>query len=58
MGASTIDVCLRVVPWAEVPALKGAFKFYVILAYDGLVPVLVILTGGKVARWHVNIRMP
>ena len=47
LDASTIDLCLKVFPWAKFRATKGAVKLHVGLDHEGLLPAFVAMTDGK-----------
>ena len=47
LDASTIDLCLKVFPWAKFRATKGAVKLHVGLDHEGLLPAFVAITEGK-----------
>ena len=47
LDASTIDLCLKVFPWARCRATKGAVKLHVGLDHEGLLPAFVAMTEGK-----------
>ena len=47
LDASTIDLCLKVFPWAKCRATKGAVKLHVGLDHEGLLPAFVAITDGK-----------
>lgn len=48
MDASVIPLCLSVFDWAKFRSNKGAVKLHTILDYDGLLPVFMQVTDGKV----------
>ena len=47
LDASTIDLCLKVFPWAKFRAAKGAVKLHVGLDHEGSLPAFVAITNGK-----------
>ena len=47
LDASTIDLCLKVFPWATCRTTRGAVKLHVGLEHEGLLPAFVALTEGK-----------
>ena len=47
LDASTIDLCLSMLPWAEFRTTKGAVKFHVGLNHAGYLPEFVTVTEGK-----------
>lgn len=46
--SSTIELCLKLCPWAEFHHGKGAFKMHTLMDLRGSVPTFVLLTPGKV----------
>ena len=48
LGASTIDLCLDVFPWATFRSTKGAIKLHVGLDHSGYLPTFMAVTDGKV----------
>ena len=46
--SSTIELCLRLCPWAEFHHGKGAFKMHTLMDLRGSIPTFVLLTPGKV----------
>ena len=47
LGASTIDLCLSVFPWADFRTTKGAIKLHVGLNHAGYLPEFFTVTEGK-----------
>jgi putative transposase len=47
LDASTIDLCLSMLPWAEFRTTKGAVKLHVGLNHAGYLPEFVTVTEGK-----------
>ena len=47
LDASTIDLCLKVFPWARFRTTRGAIKLHVGLDHEGLLPAFVAITDGK-----------
>ena len=47
LDASTIDLCLSVLPWAKCRTARGAVKLHVGLNHEGLLPAFVTMTDGK-----------
>lgn len=47
LDATTIDLCLKVFPWAEFRKTKGAIKLHFGLDADGYLPTLMNLSSGK-----------
>lgn len=48
MDASLIPLCLSVFDWAKFRSNKGAVKLHTVLDYDGMLPVFMQVTDGKV----------
>lgn len=48
LDSTTIDLCLSVFPWAHFRKRKGAIKLHTLLDLHGNIPVLAIITHGKV----------
>lgn len=46
--SSTIELCLKLCPWAEFHHGKGAFKIHTLMDLRGSIPTFVMLTPGKV----------
>jgi hypothetical protein len=46
--STTIDLCLRLFPWAHFRRRKGAIKLHTLLDLRGSIPCFVLLTHGKV----------
>ncbi|MBL37131.1 MAG: IS4 family transposase [Xanthomonadales bacterium] len=47
LDATTIDLCLKVFPWAHSQQSKGAIKLHVGLDHAGMLPEFVAITDGK-----------
>lgn len=47
LDTTTIDLCLKVFPWAEFRKAKGAIKLHFGLDADGYLPVFMNFTNGK-----------
>jgi IS4 transposase len=47
--STTIDLCLRLFPWAHFRRRKGAIKLHTLLDLRGSIPCFVLLTHGKVS---------
>ena len=45
LDASTIDLCLKVFPWAKCRAIKGVVKLHVGLEHEGLLPACLQQAG-------------
>jgi len=48
LDASTIDLCLRVFPWAQFRKTKAAIKLHTLLDLRGNIPTFIHITEGKV----------
>jgi hypothetical protein len=48
LDSTTIDLCLSVFPWAKFRKRKGAIKLHTLLDLHGNIPVLALITHGKV----------
>ena len=48
LDATTIDLCLKLFPWARFRKAKAAVKLHTLLDTDGSLPVFIELTDGKV----------
>jgi len=48
LDSTTIDLCLSVFPWATFRKRKGAIKLHTLLDLRGNIPVLAIITHGKI----------
>jgi transposase len=48
LDSTTIDLCLSIFPWAQFRKRKGAVKLHTLLDLHGNIPVLAIITHGKV----------
>lgn len=59
MDATTIDLCLKLFPWARFRKTKAAVKLHTVLQVDGLLPTFLHITDGKVhdskAARHLEI---
>ena len=56
--SSTIELCLKLCPWAEFHHGKGAFKMHTLLDLRGSIPTFVMLTPGKVNDAKVMDKIP
>ena len=56
--SSTIELCLKLCPWAEFHHGKGAFKMHTLMDLRGYVPTFVMLTPGKINDAKVMDRIP
>ena len=48
LDSTTIDVCLSLFPWAVFRKHKGAVKLHTLLDLRGSIPVVVVITHGKI----------
>ena len=48
LDSTTIDLCLRVFPWAKFRKHKGAVKMHTLLDLHGNIPTFIRITNGKV----------
>lgn len=47
MDSTTIDLCLKLFPWARFRKTKAAVKIHTVLQVDGLLPTFLHITDGK-----------
>lgn len=47
IDSTTIDLCLKLFPWAKFHHRKGAVKVHTVLDHDGLIPVFADITNGR-----------
>lgn len=48
LDSTTIDLCLKLFPWARFRKTKGAIRLHTLMQIDGSLPVFVQMTDGKV----------
>lgn len=48
LDATTIDLCLKLFPWARFRKAKGAIRLHTLLQADGALPVFLSITDGKI----------
>lgn len=48
MDSTTIDLCLKLFPWADFRSTKAAVKAHTVIDLRGAIPVMVTITTGKV----------
>ncbi len=53
LDATTIDLCLSLVPWARFRKHKGAVKLHTVLDLRGNIPSFILITHGKVHDLHL-----
>lgn len=60
LDASTIDLSLKLFPWARFRKTKSAVRLHTLLAADGLLPVFLTITDGKTheAKMARNMQIP
>jgi len=60
LDASTIDLSLKLFPWARFRKTKSAVRLHTLLAADGLLPAFLIITDGKTHEAPVakNMQIP
>ena len=58
IDATTIDVCLSLMPWAKFRKAKGAVKLHTMLDLKTAIPHLVCITDGKVHELSALDMMP
>lgn len=58
LDSTTIDLCLKLFPWARFRKTKGAVKLHTLLDTDGPLPEFLELTDGKVHDSTVAKRLP
>ena len=56
--SSTIELCLKLCPWAEFHHDKGAFKMHTLMNLRGSIPTFIQLTPGKVNEAKVMDKIP
>jgi len=47
MDSTTIDLCLKLFPWARFRKTKAAIKLHTVIQADGLLPTFIHMTDGK-----------
>lgn len=47
LDATTIDLCLKLFPWARFRKTKAAVRLHTLLSADGLLPAFLTITDGK-----------
>jgi hypothetical protein len=58
LDSTTIDLCLKLFPWAKFRKTKAAIKLHTLLALQGNYPTVVIITPGKVHDVNILDQMP
>ena len=57
LDSTTIDLCLSLFPWAVFRRTKGAVKLHTLLDLRGNIPVVIIITHGKVHDVNILDRL-
>jgi len=57
LDSTTIDLCLSLFPWAVFRRAKGAVKLHTLLDLRGNIPVVIIITCGKVHDVNILDRL-
>jgi len=60
MDATTVDLCLRLFPWADFRSDKAAIKAHTVIDLRGAIPVMICITTGKVSDVSMldKLRLP
>jgi hypothetical protein len=58
LDSTTIDLCLKLFPWAQFRKRKSAVKLHTLLDLRGSIPTLVIITSGRVHDTRVMDEIP
>lgn len=60
MDSTTIDLCLKLFPWADFRETKAAVKAHTVIDLRGAIPVMVTITTGKVHDVHAldSLQLP
>ena len=58
LDSTTIDLCLRLFPWAHFRRRKGAVKLHTLLDLRGSIPCFILLTHGKINEVHALDLLP
>lgn len=56
--SSTIELCLKLCPWAEFHYGRGAFKMHTLMDFRGSIQAFALLTPGKINDATVMDRIP
>lgn len=48
MDSTTIDLCLKLFPWADFRSTKAAVKAHTVIDLRGAIPVMLTITTGKI----------
>ena len=58
LDSTTIDLCLKLFPWARFRRRKGAVKLHTLLDLRGNIPCFIHISHGKMADVHVLDQLP
>lgn len=60
MDSTTIDLCLKLFPWADFRSTKAAVKAHAVIDLRGAIPVMLTITTGKVHEVKAldSLRLP
>ena len=58
MDATTIDLCLKLFPWARFRKTKSAIRVHTLMQAEGSLPVFINITNGKVHESQAAKTMP
>jgi Transposase DDE domain/Domain of unknown function (DUF4372) len=53
MDSTTVDLCLKLFPWADFRSTKAAIKAHTVIDLRGSIPVMLCITTGKVSDVHM-----
>lgn len=58
LDSTTIDLCLKLFPWAQFRRQKSAVKLHTLLDLRGSIPTLVIITSGRIHDTKIMDQIP
>lgn len=58
LDSTTIDLCLKLFPWAQFRKRKSAVKLHTLLDLRGSIPTLVIITSGRIHDTKIMDQIP
>lgn len=58
LDSTTIDLCLKLFPWAQFRKHKSAVKLHTLLDLRGSIPTIVIITSGRVHDTKIMDQIP
>lgn len=58
LDSTTIDLCLKLFPWAQFRKRKSAIKLHTLLDLRGSIPTLVIITSGRIHDAKIMDQIP